>query len=118
MEKTITERLEKFIEYKKLSMAQFGKPFRASRQEIHNWCSGTKMNVYRISEMIEAYPELNLNWFVTGRGNMLSGGKEMVQPVCTEESCVLEKKMLINKINELLSEIIKLQNKLLERDTN
>ena len=88
MEQTIAHRLERFIAYKKLSMGKFGKPFKATRQEIHNWCSGTKMNVYRIGEMIDAYPELSLKWFVTGKGNMLSGESEIIQPACTERACI------------------------------
>ena len=111
MELTIHQRLKKFIEYKELSNAKFGEPFKASRQEVNNWCVGTKMSVYRIGEMLDEYPQLNGHWFLTGNGNMINGGVTPIENinVCRKTDCISEKEKLRNKIDELNAMIIELQ---------
>ena len=116
MELTIHQRLKKFVDYKKLSKTEFGKPFRASRQEVSNWCAGTKMNVYRIGEMLEKYPELNGHWFLTGDGNMLNNGDASNEKlnICRNPECLIENGKLRNKIEELNARVIELQQEKIE----
>ncbi len=116
MELTIHERLKKFIEYKGLSNTAFGKPFKASRTEISNWTNGTKMNVYRISEMMEKYPELNGHWFICGKGNMLNneGTYKPIVEICLNPECILERQLLREKNQELTTTIIELQRERIE----
>ena len=116
MELTIHERLKKFIDFKGLSNTAFGKPFKASRSEISNWCNGTKMNVYRISEMLEKYPELNGHWFISGKGNMLNdnGTYKPIIEICLNPECILERQLLMEKNQELSATIIELQREKIE----
>ena len=116
MELTVHQRLKKFIEYKKISNTEFGKPFRASRQEVSNWCAGTKMNVYRIGEMLEQYPQLNGHWFLTGDGSMLNDGtasKKRIN-ICQNPDCLIEIEKLRNKTEELNEMVIELQQEKIE----
>lgn len=120
MKTNIHTRLVQFIAYKKMSNTDFGVGFRASRQEVSNWCKGTKMNVYRIGDMLEAYPELNGHWFLSGEGKMLKNSKEQEpDPIYFSPDV---KKIIDEKDKEILrlnSKVIKLQEekiKLLEKE--
>ncbi len=78
MYQSIHKRLNDFIEFKKIDKKKFGVKFNASKSEISNWTSSTKMNMYRIADMSNAYPELDLNWLLTGRGQMIVSPKKGV----------------------------------------
>ncbi len=70
MEKTVNQRLKKFVESKEFSAKEFAERFGANAKEINNWTTSTKIALPRLSELILAYPELNVRWLLTGQGKM------------------------------------------------
>ena len=119
MEDTIAKRLRRIINFTKQSDAAFGKSFNATRNEIHNWLNGIKMNVVRVSDLLRAYPEINAAWFLTGEGSMVNdkykdGIVKRVVSVCSNPLCVNEKTEMQNIINKLTKRVLDSTQKITE----
>lgn len=67
---TIKERICKFIDYKKMNVTRFQQSIGVSGSYIANMTKGIGVDVQR--RIIDAYPELNIDWILTGEGNMLN----------------------------------------------
>lgn len=114
MKNTIAKRLREIVDYTKKSDAAFGREFGATRYEMHNWLKGVKMNVLRVSQLLEAYPEINGGWFITGNGSMIKADENGNVPVgssCSNTQCVNEKAEMQAKINELSDKVIRVMEK-------
>ena len=108
----MAERLRSFIENTGLKDGEFGRKFSALPQEISNWTHGKKISIGKMSNMFEAYPELNAHWIITGEGNMLiakGDNNEEPQTVYISPEC----RAIVDKLNdenkELTSLVIELQ---------
>lgn len=65
------QRLEQFLEAENLSKAQFADSIKVARAGISHIMSGRNNPSYEfIVNTMEAYPLLNIEWLLTGRGNM------------------------------------------------
>lgn len=111
MKTTLGERLKLFIAYKKLSYAEFGLAFEATKGEVNNWCSGTKINVDRLSRLVKAYPELNIYWLLLDKGEMLNNSTTITSVISNSEVPDRDVELLRERI-KLLEENISLRKKI------
>jgi SOS-response transcriptional repressor LexA len=65
---TTTERLKQFIDYKGLSNRKFSEAAGLSNGFIGKV---KEIGSSKLSSIVDSFPELNLEWLVTGRGEML-----------------------------------------------
>ena len=75
MTTTVNQRLEEFLFEKKLKQEDLRKKlYINNRQQISNWITNKEqIPAKHILNTIEAYPELNADWLLNGRGQMLKG---------------------------------------------
>lgn len=70
---SIIGRLEEYISYKNISIRQFEINIGTSNGVIHNAIKNEKdIRSSWISKIIDKYPDINIEWLVTGRGSMLA----------------------------------------------
>ena len=70
MEDTVKQRLLDFIYYLRISQKEFCDRLNVSNSYIHSIRKSLSHD--KISKIKEAYPELNIEWLLTGKGNMLN----------------------------------------------
>lgn len=71
-DKSMLERIKTFIDYKGISVRKFEIALGMSNGTIHNAISkGSSLSSQWLTKMMEIFPELNPNWLVTGKGQML-----------------------------------------------
>ena len=70
METTLSQRLGQFINKTQLSNKEIAELIGCSKQELSNWLHGTKIGLNRIIRISELWPDLNLGWLITGKGEM------------------------------------------------
>lgn len=74
--KNLSERLEKFIEYLGISANKFGEFVDISSSHMSKILSGTNPGVDKILKIVSKYPQLNADWLLRGRGEMLLGKED------------------------------------------
>lgn len=95
----IGERIQQFIDFKKITINDFSKGISSNsyfnKVIKNNGAVGSGM----LENILRKYPEVNIEWLITGEGNMLRNPKQIA----------------INQaeIENLRSEIIDLQNRLI-----
>lgn len=67
----IRERLYKIAEYKGLSMRKFEELCNLKRGNISNMTEYGTIGSDKLSKIIDAFSEVNIEWLLTGRGDML-----------------------------------------------
>lgn len=65
----VKERLKEFIKHSKINTSQFEKSIGVSNGYVNS--ISKNIGIDRIDYMLEKYPNLNLEWLLTGRGEML-----------------------------------------------
>lgn len=86
---TINHRIAHFVESLGISPNAFGKSIGLENSgTIYNIVKGTQQDISsRILSMIaDAYPNLNMHWVITGKGNMLIDGPAVSPDVETRLS--------------------------------
>lgn len=99
-------RLEKYLEFKKISKVDFGKKVGVSRAYV----SALKKTIMpdKLLLIHEHFPDLNLTWLLIGKGNMLNDPAENA----TQSSLEVQKLERMNA--ELKDKVIELQDTLLK----
>ena len=69
MEKTVKQRLIKFIKYKSISQGKFEKAIGVSNGFVNN--ISKSIGVEKVQRISDVFPELNMGWVLTGEGEML-----------------------------------------------
>lgn len=114
----MSERLRAFIDYTRLKDSEFARTIDSSKQQISDWTKGKKIPIAKVTLLLETYKELNGNWFLTGKGNMLKGEngvtlqkKECMNPDCCEEKDELREEIKKQRaeIDDLKMQVIRLQ---------
>lgn len=74
---TLKDRLIEFIDYLNISRLAFEQ----SIEKSNGWASkpGNTLRDDVRAKLTEVYPELNINWLLTGEGTMLKNGSQVVQ---------------------------------------
>lgn len=80
----MNERLRQFIEYLGLTTRQFEQKISASDGQIAKFLrQNTTIQSNTIAKIKESFPELSLDWLVSGRGEMLLGSVPAAAPDST-----------------------------------
>ncbi len=74
MEMSIKERIVRYIKFKQISQKDFCLMLNVS----HGWVSGIIKSIPsdKLAQIIELYPDLNIDWLITGQGEMLREVKQ------------------------------------------
>jgi transcriptional regulator with XRE-family HTH domain len=71
MEQTINERVRIFIKRKGMSVNAFSEEIGVSQGTLNPQVNGTYgVSVITLSAIAERYPDANMRWFLTGKGEM------------------------------------------------
>lgn len=82
---SISKRIQEIIEYYQLSPSDFADQVGIQRSGVSHLTSGrNKPSVDFIEKLINSFPEININWFVTGVGKMIKE-KEIIKEELTKE---------------------------------
>ena len=65
------ERLIQYIEYKHLTIHKFEMSVGMANATISNGLKRGSLNSSRLKVILDTYPDLSLDWLLTGKGNML-----------------------------------------------
>ncbi|KZS41873.1 hypothetical protein AWE51_00055 [Aquimarina aggregata] len=66
----VKSRLKEYVSYKKLSIRQFENSINASNSYVNS--ISRSIGVDKLEAIVEKYPDLDLKWLLTGKGEMLS----------------------------------------------
>lgn len=115
METTVRQRLESFIEFKKISKSEFGRTIGVSAAYITSMRKSIQPD--KVKRIALSYPDLNINWLLTGNGQMLKDDKIVVpipppsashdveiykKLVASLEETVASQKLIIQKLTDEL----------------
>lgn len=76
------ERLLQFLSAENISKAQFADTINVTRASISHLMSGRNNPSYEfIVNTMEAFPELNMEWLLKGKGKMYKNGKDNEEPI-------------------------------------
>lgn len=82
----MNERLKLFIVYLRISQKDFADSIGVTRQQLENWLNQkVKIPLHSLVTIAETYSELNLSWFLTGKGSMISDEENKNPRIGTEE---------------------------------
>lgn len=99
----IRQNLLTFLNYRQESKSDFYKKSNLSNGFIDKL--GDRLSIKSQSKISKAYPELNINWLLTGEGEMLNNGQKHLsqpEPLINENS--LDELYLLNKTIDILRE--------------
>ena len=99
----IRQNLLTFLNYRQESKSDFYKKSNLSNGFIDKL--GDRLSIKSQSRISKAYPELNINWLLTGEGEMLNNGQKHLsqpEPLINENS--LDELYLLNKTIDILRE--------------
>lgn len=75
--KAMGHRLKEFREYLRLSQTDFGAPCGIIQKTISTMEAGNSFPVFKnVKKVCEAYPQLNSDWLMFGRGSMLISNQQ------------------------------------------
>jgi len=75
--KNISERIKEILAYYHLTAGEFAVRLGVQKSSISHLLSGrNKPSFLFITKLIEAFPDLNIKWFLTGDGEMIEEDKE------------------------------------------
>lgn len=84
MKSTVKERLESFLKLEKISKTEFGKRIGVSASYV----TGIRKSLAqeKISSIAREWPDLNIEWLLTGEGEMLKSQSTKVPTTSTEQN--------------------------------
>lgn len=103
MESTVKERIKKFISYKNLSIRSFERSCNLSNGYI-NSIEQTIMPK-KLSNISLQFPELNINWLLTGEGEMLKSGYTQTDGVISVANEAQEEYQVQRKFIPLVTDL-------------
>ena len=79
MESTVKARLLEVLKYKKISVNALSKLLKMPQTTVNNYVSGKrKISFELIKKISEAFPEINSEWILTGKGMMINSVAQTV----------------------------------------
>ncbi|QQU04007.1 S24 family peptidase [Myroides odoratus] len=76
---SVKERLRSFVSTKEMTISHFEKSIEASNGYINSITKSVGLD--KISKIKEIYPELNLEWLLTGEGEMIKGKEKKQEAI-------------------------------------
>ncbi len=99
-----SQRLAQVINHYHLTHAAFAEKMGIQKSSVSHLLSGrNKPNFDFIARFPEVFPEINLQWLLTGKGNMLNGVQQETKK--TQQTAVVHE--YVEKSSNELNEIIK-----------
>ena len=87
----MNSRLEQFLKAENISQSQFADSIGVARASVSHILAGRNRPGFDfLLNMAKAYPTLNLEWLITGKGRMYSAGKAPATLFETEEDSAPE----------------------------
>ncbi len=78
----ISERINQILHHYHLNAGEFAQRLGVQKSSISHLLSGrNKPSFLFITKLIEAFPEINIKWFLTGEGEMIESKPALEQPV-------------------------------------
>lgn len=93
MQSSVKERLIEFIKSQGLSQGRFEKLLGFSNGYVNNISKGIGGD--KLQKIICEFPQLNIDWLLSGNGNMLVGSKEILLPNVEVPREVFDKLVLL-----------------------
>ena len=82
----MNNRLQQFLSAENISQSQFSDKLGVARASVSHILSGRNRPGFDFMErMARLYPNLNLEWFITGKGKMYKSNNEQVAPRLWED---------------------------------
>lgn len=107
METSVKERLIKFLDFKKISKTKFGETIGVSPAYVTSMRDSISRE--KIEKIKNHYPELDIEWLLTGEGEMLKTG--INQEVNGDHNTAVAGNNNTVNSEELISRLIKLLEK-------
>lgn len=102
----IVQRIKEYLDYKGISNAAFEKSMGLSNAAFRNLLiKGGALGSDKIENFITLYPEINLQWLITGEGEMLKSDQSE-NPVEEKPSLVAENVPQLSNAEILLREML------------
>lgn len=114
----ISDRIRQFIDYKKITINKFSDSVGTSNSYFNKLIkNGTTIGSDKIENILQAYPEINPEWLITGKGNMLKEYNEKESSLYfTNEDAdkyeIKKEEFLLDKIKILNDQIAFLNEKI------
>lgn len=102
---SVKERLKKFIQTQKMTVIEFERSINASNGYVNS--IHKSIGIDKLNDVIEKYPNLNIEWLLTGKGEMIKSSFVEIKPVDNEyilrrfEEIVAENALLKKENDEL-----------------
>jgi transcriptional regulator with XRE-family HTH domain len=108
---TIGSRLKEFREHLNLSQEDFADKCGVTQGNITQWETNTVKPARKLSLIINAYPELNIDWLMNGTGQMIKNLNDRSKSNNTDVEALLKYvKKLETELKERDAEIKSLQS--------
>jgi len=105
----VKERIKQFIDFKQLSERKFSKKISPSE----TYFTSTKtIGSDKLEKIAENFPELNMDWVITGRGEMIIKEEQITDPLPVAAEHQAEYK---TKLDLLQDEVIILQKQVIDQ---
>ena len=98
---SVKERIKNFIQTQKITVVEFEKSINASNGYVNS--IHKSVGIDKLNNIIEKYPNLNIEWLLSGKGEMMKNSSIEIKPVDNE--------WLLRRFEELVAE-----NALLKRE--
>lgn len=112
---TFKDRLIEFLKHIGIGQTNFESITGLGRASISKIKDG--MSSPNLAKIAKAYPELNINWLITGEGEMLKTNTPKVEVVSSEQSVpyflykeLLDRNERLTRENERLTELLRKNN--------
>lgn len=109
---SLGKRFSRFREYTKLSQVDFAKKVGVAQSNLTQWeTNKNRPNAVKLNKIKVAFPELNINWLITGEGEMLNQVKKSdTDDILRKEITELREKnkILEERLKEMTDKLIKL----------
>jgi len=109
----VKERVKEVLKNSKISINKLSVLINLPQKTLNNQISGDSAMGINVIQAISDYYNININWLLTGEGEML---KHPTQNIIHEYGIDYKEKYfdLLEKNNQLQSEMLEIKNKLLE----
>lgn len=121
---TFGQRFLKFRSYTQLNQNEFAEKVGVSQGNLTHWENDyNRPNTIKINKIKSAFPELNINWLITGSGEMLNNDETL-----KKESLLIDgykkqikelqdkKKELEDRVQSLTDTLLNLYKQMLEQN--
>lgn len=122
METTLKDRLNAFISYKGLSQYRFQKVIGVANGYVNGVKNSIHMSI--VDRIKSNYPELNIDWLLYGKGDMINSGKVQTEVVNAQNTIIDSNNSgIINQgsdnnntseVNKLLKQILAMKSKVIK----